>query len=77
MGVATVERGETVSRRIKGLVVTFDRDLHDEDAAVIMAAFRAFRCVASVQPSSAEHDDVMNRERVRTELRAKLFEVLK
>jgi hypothetical protein len=43
----------------------------------IMAAFRAFRCVASVQPSSAEHDDVMNRERVRTELRAKLFEVLK
>jgi hypothetical protein len=66
-----------VSKRIKGVVVTFDQDLPEEDAAVIISAFRAFRCVASVQPSTVDFDDVMNRERAKFELEQKLWEVLK
>lgn len=54
-----------MSERIKGVVVTFDRDIPEEDAAVIIAAFRAFRCVVSVQPSVADFSDVMNCERAR------------
>lgn len=66
-----------MSERIKGVVVTFNQDMHEEDATVIMNALCAFRCVADVQPSTVEYDDVMNRERVRCELKAKLLEVLK
>jgi hypothetical protein len=59
------------------VIVTFDQDLPEEDAAVIMNAFRAFRCVVDVQPSVTNFSDVMNCERARYELRAKLLEVLK
>lgn len=51
--------------------------MHEEDVDVIVAAFSAFRCVASVAPCTVNFEDTMNRERVRTELRAKLLEALK
>lgn len=35
------------------------------------------RCVASVQPSTVDFDDAMNRERAKFELEQKLWEVLK
>jgi hypothetical protein len=66
-----------VSERIKGVVVTFSEDMHEEDAEVIIAAFRAFRCVSSVVPSTVDFDDMMNHERVRTELRTKVLEAIK
>lgn len=66
-----------MSERVKGVVVTFNEDMHEEDAAVIIAAFRAFRCVASVVPGTVDFDDVMNRERAKHEIRQEIWKVVR
>lgn len=57
-----------MSDRIKGVVVTFDRDLREEDCADIVRAIGMIRGVVSAEPSVATIDDHMARVRVREEL---------
>ena len=66
-----------MSERIRGVVVTFCDDMHEDDAAVIIAAFRAFRCVASVVPATVDFGDIMNCERAKHEIRVKILEAIR
>jgi hypothetical protein len=65
-----------MSDRSKGLVVTFERDFLEEDADRVADLIRMIRGVASVTASRASIEDEMNRERVRMELKRRLWEAL-
>lgn len=62
--------------RLKGCTVTFDHDIRDDDAKVVLDAIRCLRGVLHVEGSVSTLDDRMNRIRVRAELRTKLLQVL-
>lgn len=65
-----------MSDRIKGVIVTFDEDLHGDEAEAVIAAIKQLRHVAAVTPSIMNVDDIMNRRRVLIELRMKLWDAL-
>lgn len=62
--------------RAKGLAVALSDDIRVDDLERVMDAIRLFPGVASVAPVLATGEDYFVRERVREELRRKLFEVL-
>lgn len=51
--------------RVKGCVVTFDRDYRDDDVEEILQAIRMIKGVISVEGSVKTLDDTMNRERIK------------
>ena len=63
--------------RIKGLVVTLDKDYREDDVEAIVGAIRMIKGVANVHLNVTDMDDHINRQRIRAELVEKLFEVLK
>lgn len=63
--------------RFKGVVVTFDRDIRSDDAEAIIHAIEMIKNVADVQPSVWDSTDLMNRMRIRREIEAKLWKVLR
>jgi len=63
--------------RIKGFVVTLDKDYRTDDVEEIRKALLMVKGVLSVDASVAELSDHMNRSRIRLELTDKLFAVLK
>lgn len=67
---------ESMTDRIKGLVVTFDKDYRDDDIEPLVSAIRMLRGVVDVSLSVADVDDHINRMRITTELRGKLFDAL-
>jgi hypothetical protein len=62
--------------RLKGLIVTFEKDIRDDDAQSIIDAILMVKGVLSVTTSISTSDDSMNRIRIRHELKEKLFEAL-
>jgi wobble nucleotide-excising tRNase len=62
--------------RLKGFIVTLERDIRDDDAEVIKQAIAAIRYVLSVAPVVADINDHMNRQRIRAELVEKLYAAL-
>jgi hypothetical protein len=67
----------TMTDRLKGLIVTFDCDVREDDAQAVIAAIKQLRGVIDVTGSVADFGDHMNRERIRQELRQKLWDALK
>jgi hypothetical protein len=65
-----------MTQRLKGFVVTLEKDLREDDAEVILNALRMIRHVESVEPVESNFDDQMNRSRIRSEFRDKLWAVL-
>lgn len=63
--------------RLKGVLVTFDKDIRDDDAECLIEAIRCIRSVASVKPLVADYQDHMARERVRHELANKFLDFFK
>jgi len=59
--------------RIKGFVVTLDKDLRDDDVEIIKTALSMVKGVTNVTAAVTNHDDIMNRERVKSELREKFW----
>jgi hypothetical protein len=59
--------------RIKGFVVTLDKDIRIDDVQPIMDAIKMIKGVIDVSPSVADSDDHMNRERVAHEFRSKFW----
>jgi hypothetical protein len=59
--------------RIKGFVVTLDKDIRIDDVQEIMNAIKMVKGVIDVSPSVADADDHMNRERVAQEFRNKFW----
>jgi len=66
-----------VTDRIKGFVVTLDKDYRTDDVEEIRKALLMVKGVLSVDASVTELSDHMNRSRIRLELTDKLFAVLK
>jgi len=62
--------------RLKGVVVTFDHDIREDDAEGILNAIRHIKGVASVQPEVANLEDHMARVRVRGEMVKDLVELV-
>ena len=57
-----------MTQRLKGVLVTFDRDIREDDAEAILTAIRMVRGVADVSPVEADSNDWMARQRVRSEI---------
>lgn len=62
--------------RLKGLIVTFEKDFRDDDAEHLIDAIRMLRGVLSVKPLVSNIDDHIAQERVRRELGEKLLTVV-
>lgn len=65
-----------MSTRLKGVLVTFEEDVREDDAAATLAAIRQIRGVLSVDPVPADIDDHMARVRVRHEMGRKLLDIV-
>lgn len=63
--------------RVKGFTVTFERDFRDDDVEVILNAVKMIKGVASVEPCIVTSEDHINRERLKWELRDKLYKFMK
>jgi len=63
--------------RLKGILVTLDVDVREDDAEPILNAIRQIRHVADVRPVLADIQDHIVGMRVRMDLEKKLFEVLR
>lgn len=63
--------------RVKGLVVALETDIREDDVQVLVNAIKMLRGVLAVETKVADMDDWVNRSRIQSELRAKLFEVLR
>lgn len=57
-----------MTQRLKGVTVTFDRDIREDDAEALLTAIRMIKGVADVSPIEATSDDWMARQRVRQEI---------
>jgi hypothetical protein len=66
-----------MTERVKGLLVVFESDIREDDAQHIINAISLLRGVAAVKTEISDATDLINRERIKLELRMKLFEVLK
>jgi hypothetical protein len=66
-----------VTDRFKGVTVTFDRDIRDDDAEYIINAIRMIKGIIDVTPSVTNFDDYMNRARIRHEIEDKIWKALR
>jgi hypothetical protein len=66
-----------MSERIKGFVVTLNNDYKEEDLKDIKNAIFMTKGILSIESIPANIDDYMNRERIKNELKNKIWEALK
>jgi len=64
-----------MSKHFKGVVVTFDRDIHEDDKA-ILTAIRMIKGVARVRPVTVKWEDGMMYARARAEIEDLLWKAL-
>jgi hypothetical protein len=62
--------------RLKGVLVTFDREIRDDDAESILTALKMIKGVLSVDPYVAEAEDYMMYERGHYDARKKMMDFL-
>lgn len=62
--------------RLKGVVVTFEKDIREDDAQEIISAIRLLRNVLTVKGVTTDFEDGMIRDRVRMEYYEKIRDVL-
>lgn len=61
---------------MKGCVVSFDHDIHEEAAEALANAIKMIKGVQAVTLSEANSDDWMNQERIHRKVRDRLFKML-
>jgi len=66
-----------VTDRHSGYVVVLDREIREDDAERIVQAIQMVKGVLDVKPIVADHNDLINRSRIRHELLMKLIGLLK
>lgn len=59
--------------RVKGFTVTLEKDIRTDDVEVILNAVRMIKGIAHVEPSLSTHEDHINQERLKWELRDKFY----
>jgi hypothetical protein len=65
-----------VTDRHSGYIVTLADDIREDDTEAIITALRMVKHVASVQPVVMDSTELMARERVRWEVRGRLFDAI-
>lgn len=65
-----------MSDKIKGLTVVLSQDYRDEDVRKIMDSIEMIKGVKSVTMIEVNANDFINRERVKSELREKIMNIL-
>lgn len=66
-----------MTNSLKGVFVSFDNDIMEDDAEFIMSAIKMIKGVQSVEANVVNADDWMNRERIRIEMKQKIYDSLK
>jgi hypothetical protein len=66
-----------VTDRIKGFVVTLEKDLREDDAEATLTALRQIKGVLAVEPQLANIEDQLNRTRIRYELGKNILELIR
>lgn len=64
-----------MATRLKGVLVTFEDDIREDDAEAQINAIRCLRGVLSVEPIPTDIGDYMARERVARDLYQQVHEV--
>lgn len=62
--------------RVKGFHVVLEQDMRVDDVDDLRQCILMLRGVLNVTPSVAEHDDWMNRERIKREILEKIRETV-
>lgn len=65
-----------MSDSIKGLVITFEEDIGEGQAKMIMDAIRQIRGVIDVSPSVVDIHDHINRMRIETEIKMRMHNAI-
>lgn len=63
--------------RLKGLTVVLESDMRDDDAQAVIEAISMIRGVLKVHPILTDSMDYIDHERIKSELRQQLWDVLK
>ena len=63
--------------RIKGMTITLDADIREDDVQAIVNAMKMIKGVVHVEPSIVTVEDHINREMIRYEFKHKLFNFVK
>jgi hypothetical protein len=63
--------------RVKGFVVTLEKDIRIDDVEPLMQAIRYLRGVGDVSPSISDSNDHINQMRIKNELREKMWHFIK
>jgi len=63
--------------RINAMIVVLEEDIRSDDVESLVNAIRHLRGVANVKPHVASYEDVIARERVRSEIGGKLFDAIR
>lgn len=62
--------------RIKGFIVTLDKDYREDDVEVIKNAIEMIKGVLDVSEVKTDIDDHMNRQKITMEFRSKMYDAL-
>lgn len=62
--------------RVKGFVVTLEQDVRIDDIEPMLQAIRFMRGVANVEPSISDSSDWINQQRIKSELRGKMYKFI-
>lgn len=65
-----------MTTRLKGLLVTFEKDVREDDAECIINAIRLLKRVMEVKPIPNDIEQSIAEDRVRHELGQKLWKVI-
>jgi hypothetical protein len=62
--------------RIKGFIVTLDKDYREDDVQVVKNAIEMIKGVLDVSEVKTDIDDHMNRQKIAMEFRSKMYDAL-
>lgn len=65
-----------MSDRVKGYTVILDKDCVDYNAQTIQDAIMMIKGVKDVKPSIVNSDDLMNRMKIKSEMKMKLYDLI-
>lgn len=65
-----------MSDRVKGFLVTLEKDVRLDDVDLLMQTIRYMRGVANLEPSIVNSDDFINQQRIKTDLRQKMYQFI-
>lgn len=63
--------------RYSGVLVTFEKDIREDDAQSLINAIKMIKGVISVDPQISDHEHLMAKSQAKHELIQSLFQVLK